>query len=318
MEWVEMTGKTIAEARDQALEVLGVAEEDAEIDVVEEPRAGLFGLMRGEARVRARVRPTEVRPKIDRRRGRRTRPDADGSNAGSEKSGDATAETTTPATPATTTTTTGSARSGRRRRSSASSTPPNDAVPPNDTVPSNNTVPSNDTSTVETHQETAAMEHDQTAEPTVTPDEVGRAAVEFLEGLVEAFGLDATVTLTVEGTELDVEVAGDELGLLIGPGGRTLLAVQDLVRVAAQRRLGDHETRLRIDVAGYRQRRREALERFATSIGEQVLASGRARSLEPMPSADRKVIHDVIVSMEGVTSRSEGDDPDRRVVVVPA
>ena len=69
MEWVETTGKTIEEAKERALDQLGVADDDAEFDVLETPRAGLFGLVRGEARVRARVRPTAARPKNDRRRG---------------------------------------------------------------------------------------------------------------------------------------------------------------------------------------------------------------------------------------------------------
>ena len=88
--------------------------------------------------------------------------------------------------------------------------------------------------------------------------------------------------------------------------------------MAAQRRLGDHDTRLRVDVAGYREKRRQALERFAASVAEQVKESGVARSLDPMPSADRKVLHDALGAIDGVSSRSEGEDPNRRVVVVPA
>ena len=98
----------------------------------------------------------------------------------------------------------------------------------------------------------------------------------------------------------------------------TLLAIQDLTRVASQRRLGDHDTRLRVDVGGYRERRREALSRFALEIAGQVAESGEARALEPMPSADRKVIHDVLTDNEQVVTRSEGDDPFRRVVIAPA
>ena len=79
----------------------------------------------------------------------------------------------------------------------------------------------------------------------------------------------------MEGSEIEVRVDGASLGLLIGPGGRTLLAIQDLARVAAQRRLGDHDTRLRVDVAGYREKRRVALERFAATVAEQVKESGR-------------------------------------------
>ena len=141
--------------------------------------------------------------------------------------------------------------------------------------------------------------------------------MEFVEGLVEAFDLDATVELLSDGVDLEVRVDGAETGLLIGPGGRTLTAIQDLARVAAQRRLGDHETRLRVDVAGYRERRRVALERFTRSVAEQVIDSGTPKSLEPMPSADRKIVHDVLNDIDGVTSRSEGDDPYRRVVVEP-
>jgi len=96
------------------------------------------------------------------------------------------------------------------------------------------------------------------------------------------------------------------------------VAIQDLTRVASQRRLGDHDTRLRVDVGGYRERRREALSRFATQIAEQVVSSGEARALEPMPSADRKVIHDVLTDNTAVVTRSEGEDPNRRVVIAPA
>ncbi len=162
------------------------------------------------------------------------------------------------------------------------------------------------------------MSNDDRPESEVTPQEVGDAAVAFMAGLADAFGYDATTTLEVDGTELEVSVTGRELGLLVGPGGRTLNAVQDLARVAAQRRLGDHDTRLRIDVAGYRERRNAALAKFALEVAESVRTSGSPRSLEPMSSADRKVIHDVLNDQEGVASRSEGEDPERRIVVVPA
>jgi spoIIIJ-associated protein len=133
-----------------------------------------------------------------------------------------------------------------------------------------------------------------------------------------AFGTPATVEVDVDGVELDVRVDGSELGLLVGPGGRTLNAIQDLARVAAQRRLGDHETRLRIDVAGYRQRREAALNAFAKDVAAQVRSSGTARSLEPMASADRKVVHDALTDEPGIASRSVGEDPNRRIVVEPA
>ena len=162
------------------------------------------------------------------------------------------------------------------------------------------------------------MSDDTTQESTVTPQEVGDAAVAFMSGLTEALSAEAETAVEVDGTEIDVRVTGSELGLLVGPGGRTLTAVQDLARVASQRRLGDHDTRLRIDVGGYREKRRGALENFAQAVAQQVIDSDSAKALEPMSSADRKVVHDAITEIEGVSSRSEGDDPNRRVVITPA
>lgn len=317
MEWVETTAKTLDAAREAALDQLGVAAEDAEFDIIEEPRPGLFGRVRGEARLRARVRPAPVRPKQDRRRrgrsangsgGSTPTDDTTASNAPSDTSSDTPSETSsstdsvTPADASSDTSNTDTEeRSEQRRSGTKRSRRPS--------------TPSSQQSE-ESNMSTDDRNDDQRPS-TVTPDEVAAAAVAFMEGLAAAFGADATVEVQVDGTELDVRVAGSELGLLVGPGGRTLTAVQDLARVAAQRRLGDHETRLRVDVAGYRERREAALSAFARDVAEQVRSSGTARSLEPMTSADRKVVHDVLNEESGVASRSVGEDPDRRIIVEP-
>jgi spoIIIJ-associated protein len=148
--------------------------------------------------------------------------------------------------------------------------------------------------------------------------EVGTEAQRFVEGLIGAFGLEATTALAVDGSELEITVEGDNLGLLVGPRGLTLQAIQDLARVASQRRLHDHDTRLRIDIGGYRKRRSESLARFVTQVADDVIGSGVARVLDPMSSADRKVIHDALASVEGISTRSEGEEPFRRVVIAPA
>jgi spoIIIJ-associated protein len=147
---------------------------------------------------------------------------------------------------------------------------------------------------------------------------VTQAASDFLNGLVTAFGVSGTVSIERNEEEIDARVDGDELGLLVGPRGTTLLSIQDLTRVASQRRLGDQETRLRVDIAGYRERRREALTRFALKVAEDVKETGESRVLEPMPSADRKVVHDTLVEVAEVQTRSEGEEPRRRIVVEPA
>ena len=100
----------------------------------------------------------------------------------------------------------------------------------------------------------------------------------------------------------EVAVDGNDLGLLVGPRGTTLQALQELARVAAQRRLGDHDTRLRVDVGGYRERRKEALGRFAQQVAAQVVADGTAKRLEPMSSSDRKIVHDVLAEFAGTVT----------------
>ncbi|MFM9132248.1 MAG: RNA-binding cell elongation regulator Jag/EloR [Actinomycetota bacterium] len=267
MEWVETTGETLEEAKNIALDQLGVAEDEAEFEIIEEPRPGLFGRTRGEARVRARVRPTTPRGKTERRdrngRGERR----DGNRDGNRD------------------------RNGRGERS--------DRKPRNE-----------------------SRQRDESPRPPrekvdVDPAAVGAAASEFLSGLVKAFGTTGQVTVNREEEEIEARVDGTELGLMVGPGGGTLMAIQDLTRVASQRRLGDQDTRLRVDIAGYRERRKAALGRFAEKVAEEVKSTGSARRLEPMNSADRKIVHDTLIEFEGVTTRSEGEDPKRRVVVEP-
>lgn len=314
MEWVETTAKTIEAAREAALDQLGVGADEAEFDVIEEPRPGLFGRMRGEARLRARVRPTQARPKQERRRkGARADKSTGARNADSSASQDTSDDTSADDGSPETTLDTPSASEptapSRSRRPSAARPSP----------ASNSATTGAASSTKQRKQnEEHTMSNDDRPESTVTPEEVGDAAVAFMDGLTAAFGVEGTSTLRVDDLELRVDVAGSELGLLVGPGGRTLNAIQDLARVSAQRRLGDHETRLRIDVAGYRERREAALASFARDVAEQVRSSGTARSLEPMSSSDRKVVHDVLNDEDGVSSRSVGEDPDRRIVVEPS
>jgi spoIIIJ-associated protein len=304
MEWVETTAKTVEAAKDAALDRLGVAADEAEFEVLEEPRPGLFGRTRGEARVRARVLPTQVRPKQERRRrGAKDKDRSKSNNRGSGGSSSKAAEAADSvpdgaaddASDAAAATDVSSAPKGNGRRSS--------------------TKRDQDRSSNKSQEKT--MSNDEREPSPVSPQEVGDAAVAFMDGLASAFGATASSELLVDGLELDVQVNGEGLGLLVGPGGRTLNAIQDLVRVSAQRRLGDHDTRLRIDVAGYRARRNEALARFAADVAASVRESGSARALEPMTSADRKVIHDALNEEDGVSSQSEGDDPNRRIVVVP-
>jgi spoIIIJ-associated protein len=155
---------------------------------------------------------------------------------------------------------------------------------------------------------------------TVSMEEQADIIEEFLEGLTEAFGVQPEINReTIDDEMLELQVEAPDLGLLIGPKGQTLAAVQELARTVLQRKAtGTYEGRVRIDIAGYRSRRREALEKFATGVADQVRESGTQKVLEPMSPPDRKVVHDTVNDLDGVVTASEGTEPYRRVVIKPA
>ena len=157
-----------------------------------------------------------------------------------------------------------------------------------------------------------------TSEP-ITAEEQAGVVVGFLEGLLDAFEYDASIAReTIDDDTVEVQIEGDDLGLLIGPKGNTLRQLQELTRTVVQRHHpGRLEGRVRVDVAGYRRRRQEALEDFTRKLAADVVASGEERALEPMSAPDRKIVHDTVVDIDGVSTTSEGEEPRRRVVLVP-
>jgi spoIIIJ-associated protein len=299
--------------------MLGVAEDDAEFDVLSEPKAGLFGRLRGEARVKARVRPVAPPPK----RGRRQRPDKKregGDRSRSKGQGDrggngrgrqeAVAGTDGDAAPdgATAVAAAGAGEAtapngNRRNRSRGGRGSGGGQSRQIDKQGSGRT----------------SGDSEDTMEESLTLEQQGAAAQEFLAGLVREFGLDATVQFSeVDEDTVQVSAAGDDLGLLVGPRGATLAAVQDLTRTFVQRQSENRTDRILVDVGGYREKRNAALRRFAEGIVEEVKSSGAERALEPMSPADRKVIHDTINEIDGVETRSDGVEPSRYVVITPA
>ena len=151
----------------------------------------------------------------------------------------------------------------------------------------------------------------------LTIDEQAASARDFAAGLVEAFGLEASVDLTVAEDAVEVTIEGRDLGILVGPRGATLTAVEELTRAVVQHATSGQSARIHVDVAGYRQRRREALAEFTRGLAAQVIESGEERALEPMSPPDRKVVHDTVAELDGVTTESVGEDTRRRVVIRP-
>lgn len=153
----------------------------------------------------------------------------------------------------------------------------------------------------------------------ISLDEQEAPARAFLEGLVDAFGFDAEIRVESNDDEaIEFAVDGTDLGLLVGPRGATLTAIQELTRRAVAQQCGGRlEGRLRVDVGGYRAKRSEALGRFAEQLAAKVLETGKAVALEPMSPPDRKVVHDTVNGIGGVHTASEGEDSRRHVVIYP-
>jgi len=325
VEWVEAGGKSLAEAKEVVLDLLGVAEDDAEFVIISEPKAGLFGRMRGEARVQARVRPMAPPPK----RGRRQRPDRarsgqarksgssnGGQRAGAERNGEDSAgssqgtvtaevdEGQTGESPARSNGSSGGSNRNRRRRG-----PRNDGTGEGARQGSQGKQSSGRTS----------EESEDNMQESLTLEQQGEAATEFVAGLAREFGLEAEVGYTeLDEETVQVAAVGDDLGLLVGPRGATLAAVQDLTRTFVQRQSENRTDRILVDVGGYREKRAAALRRFTAGIVEEVKNTGEERSLEPMSPADRKVVHDTVNEIEGVETRSAGSEPSRYVVIQPS
>lgn len=305
MEWVEITGRTIEEAVDLALDQLGVDEADLQYEVLEEPRRGLLGRLTASARIRARVKPIS-REKPDRRRRSPARSDrgrSRGPREGKEPRGKEPQEAPAVATagsraPAEGTKGEGESqlREGQRRRSRSRSRQSRPARPAT-------------TAAAAEGEETAMSGTD------VPLSEQVEMAERFTRGLVESFGLDASVAAQPVDEDVKVEITGSDLGFLIGPRAATLDAIQELVRTGLQRRIGGHGARVHVDVDGYRARRHEALAEFAREAARRALESHRDQVFEPMSPGDRKVVHDTVNEIEGVATVSEGEEPRRRVVI---
>lgn len=294
MEWVEAIGKTVDEAVDEAMSALEVSSRDAvDIEVVEEPRKGFLGIGGQEARVRV-----TLKPKKRRRRGRGGR----GSRA--DKKPDS-AKTKAGAKPAKASSGNGGQKpkgqargkgkaqnEGRDRRSR-----PKPAV------------------TGEAEAKKVVVDTKPDEKPDI--EEQAEVAKEFVEGLLKAFGLEGDVETRVEDDILYIDVNGEQTEALVGRKGAVVQAVHELTRTVIQRKTFG-APRMRLDIAGYAARRREALKIYAGRLAETVKEDGREAMLEPMNAADRKVVHDAIAEIDGVRSYSEGEDPNRAVVVAPA
>lgn len=290
MEWVETTGKSIEEAKDLALDQLGVDSAEAEFEILEEPKSGLFGRTRGEARVRARVVPLTPPPKTERRR-----------KTGQRRNGESNQR-----------------RSRQDAQQERQSTPSSQ-----DDSPRAGDGGGGDGGTASAAPERSGggrskprQQREKVERELMDASEQVETLEAFLRDLVGAFGLDATVAATLEDNELRANVTGEGLGILVGPRLATLDAVQEVARHALQRQAAGREyAKVVVDVGDIRNRRREALAEFVQEAAQRVKDDDVEVVFEVMSSVDRKQVHDLITTIDGVESASEGEDPRRRVVI---
>lgn len=282
MEWVEVQAKTVDEAVAMAIKELGVASRDeVTVEILQEPRGGFLGVGRMEALVKVTPKPKE--PRKRRRRRRRG-----GDSEGRKPREDAPSKDKS----------SGKSRNSRGgdKQSSRSRSPQTKRRP--------------------STKEQKPVKQEQTDKPSASIEEQADVAKEFISGLIESLGLEGSVTTRIDEDVLYIDVVGDQTEALVGPKGSTMFALHELTRTVIQRKTFG-APRMRLDVAGYTERRREALRIYTTKLADRVLSGGEEVMLEPMNAADRKVVHDTISAIDGVISFSEGEDPNRAVVLGP-
>jgi len=274
---IEVRAKTVDLAVEAAMQELGITDrEQVAVEVVTEPVKGFLGIGGQEAVVRVKPR-RKGRSRGNRRKGGRDREDRDRSQQQTSSRNPQQARRD-------------SGRNGGNR---------------------NPTPRQRDRGNRPTEKREKTMSDDR---PVLALEEQARIAHEFLEGLIDAYGLEGTVTTRIEEDVIVADVDGDQTEALVGVRGSVRAAIHELTRTVLQR-YGQDSARLRLDIAGYAERRRQALSIYARQLIEQLDAEGGEIMLEPMSPADRKVIHDAAAEYPNVTSYSEGEPPRRYVVL---
>ncbi|HSM01713.1 MAG TPA: RNA-binding cell elongation regulator Jag/EloR [Acidimicrobiia bacterium] len=289
-EFVDVRSPSVETAIEAGLEELGLASEDeAEIEVLQEPTRGFLGIGGEDAVVRIRRRQKQEasggrrRGSSDRRARGSSRANGGGGNSSGSRSN--------------------AGKSGGGGRSNRSK----DGGGGSDRSTS-------DSKTAK-KERSSRPDRTRTDDRDVIPVEDQAEEIKaFLTGLLESFGLEGEVSTRIEDDVIYADVAGEQTEALVGTKGAILQSVLELCRTIVQRKT-QQGARIRLDIAGYTERRREALGIYARRLADKVLDEGGEIMLEPMNSADRKVVHDTVSEIDGVRSYSEGEEPHRSVIV---
>ncbi len=286
MEWVEVQGKTVEVAVEVALGELGIdSKDDAQIEVIQEPKPGFLGMGGREAIVKV-TRAPKQRRRRRRSRGSKGSDKADGSDQAGAGGKTQTQE-----------------RSGKGQKGQQK---------PKQQQKKNNEKRRQEKKVSEPKTASQQPRDDRPEQAPI--EEQAEVAAAFIRGLLGAFGLEGEVKTRIEEEVLYLDVSGEQTEALIGPKGSVMHSVLELTRTVVQRKTYG-APRMRIDIGGYLERRREALKIYAGKLATQVIEDKNEIMLEPMNAADRKVVHDAVAEIDGVRSYSEGEDPRRAVVL---
>ena len=321
VEWVEVRGKTVDVAVAAAMQELSVVDrESVDVEVIQEPEKGFLGLGGKDAIVRVKPR-TQARN----RRRRRGRGDEEGDRRPSSPQGNrAPGGRGDRARPGSRPGGNGQGgrgpgpnkrpqgqdqRSTRPQRTSGES---GGSRPPGG-GPTNDRYRGRDSRDNQSRPASPPREREARVS-TANPHEQAPMVEEFLNGLVASFGLDGQVNVSVEDEVIVATIEGEQTEALVGPRGSVMEAIHEITKTVLHRQVDD-TARVRIDIAGYAERRRQALSIYAAQLIDQIVDEGGEIMLEPMSAADRKVIHDAVAARDGVRSYSEGEPPRRYVVI---
>jgi len=289
MEWVEVQAKTVDLAVQAGLGELEIASrDDAQVEVIQEPKPGFLGVGGREAIVKVTRAPKQRR----RRRSRGGKGTDGRANSGTRQDGKSTGSSTPKNK---------NNQGGQKQKNARSNQKQNDGQRRQENKVS--------------EPRTDSQRKPRDDRPEQAPiEEQAKVAAAFVTGLLDAFGLEGEVVTRIDDEVLYLDVTGEQTEALIGPKGSVMYSVLELTRTVVQRKTYG-APRMRIDVGGYVERRREALRIYAGKLTEQVIDDQNEAMLEPMNAADRKVVHNAVADIPGVRSYSEGEDPRRSVVI---
>ena len=320
VEWVEVRGKTVDVAVAAAMQELSIADrESVDVEVLQEPEKGFLGLGGKDAIVRVKPRAQARNRKRRRGRGedegdrrpassqgarspsgRGDRPRAGSRPGGNDQGGRSQGQSRRP--------------QGQDQRSTRPQRPSGDSGGSRpQTRPTNDRYLDRDARDNQRRSGGPPREREARVS-TANPHEQAPMVEEFLNGLVASFGLDGQVNVSVEDEVIVVTIDGEQTEALVGPRGSVMEAIHEITKTVLHRQVDD-TARVRIDIAGYAERRRQALSIYAAQLIDQLVGEGGEIMLEPMSAADRKVIHDAVAERDGVRSYSEGEPPRRYVVI---